>query len=113
VLALRVHQVCSVGVAALSLVHLGYTVRFHQWNAGAVWFSAAGLAWLLLAVVNWAARADANALRVRAVTRATNVVAALYVVAVVVAVPEPQAFLLAALVVGQALAGLKVLARPT
>jgi hypothetical protein len=102
-----------LGVAVVALVHVGFTVTYDRWNAGAVWFSATGLGFLLLAVLNLAVRADTGAPRVRSVTRAANVVAVLFAVAAVVAVPEPQAFVLLAILAGQALAGLKVLARPT
>ncbi len=111
-LALRVHLVCAWAVAAIALLHLGVTATLHGWNAGAVWFAATGLGFLLLAAVNLAARADDGAVRVRSVARAANLVAVAFAIAAVFAVPEPQAFVLLAALVGQALAGLRVLARP-
>ncbi len=112
-LALRVHLVCSWAITVIALVHIGVTATFHQWNAGAVWFSATGLGFLLLAVLNLAARSDRAALRVRSVVRVANVVALAFSLAAVVAIPDPQAFVLVAALVGQAVAALKVLARPT
>ena len=111
--SLRIHQVSSALVTLVALVHTGLTPFLYSgWSSNAVWFAGTGLALLLLGGANIAARKDHAAGASREFCRAANFGFLAFAVVAVVAVPEPQAFLLLASLAGQAFAGLSVLRRP-
>lgn len=110
----RIHGAATAVVGLLGLAHSVLTFAFYpRWTAGAAWFLGAGLGLVLLAAVNGAvlteARASGATTRVVCVANWSFVVFGL---AAAWAVPQPQAFVVVAGLVGQALAGFRTL-RPT
>ncbi|HXV14859.1 MAG TPA: hypothetical protein VEC56_11695, partial [Candidatus Krumholzibacteria bacterium] len=101
-------------VAVISLLHVVLTARFYgEWSADALWFLAAGLGLLLLAVVNWAhVGLEPCRLPTAPVVLWANVVYLLLGVAALVAVPQVQAVLLVAGLAAQAVAGRFTLRAP-
>jgi uncharacterized membrane protein YuzA (DUF378 family) len=103
----RLHLGASGTIGLLGVVHmLLTTVSYSSWSADSLWFFATGLSLVLLGGMNWAhiGYGPCQQPTARAV-RYANVVYALFGIAAVVAVPEPQAFILAACFLVQAVAG--------
>jgi hypothetical protein len=98
-------------MAAISLVHCSLTFSIYEgWTPDSVWFFGTGLGLLYLAVVNWAHVGLAPCdLPTAVVVRWGNWVFAAFGVTAVLAVPEPQAYVVLALLVIQAVAGLNTL----
>jgi hypothetical protein len=113
--ARRLHRACAAILAALALVHCVLTFRLYSmWSPEAVWFLGAGLGLLLLAVVNWAhVGVEPCDMPTAPVVRWAKFAFATFGVAALVAVPVPQAFVIALALVGQSLAGLRTLRRST
>ena len=110
----RVHRVSSGLVALVSLVHIGVTfVMYHDWSPDAVWFFGTGVGLLSIAVMNIAhvglepcRQPTARALRWLNWLFVGLGFAALY------AVPQPQAFVIVAGLLGQAIASVVTLPGP-
>lgn len=108
----RIHVTASASVGLLGLAHSALTASFYsRWSANAAWFLGAGLGLTLLAVLNWAALDENSRGRVLVVTRWANRVFALFTLALVWAVPQPQAFVIATGVLVQAAVGQVTLKR--
>ena len=101
------HRSASVVVAALGAVHAVLTfVIFDSWSPDAVWFFGTGLSLVALAVMNWAhVGLEPCDLPTAPVVKYVNVAYAVFGLAAIAAVPEPQAFILAAAILLQAGAG--------
>ena len=106
-----IHRSATVILATLALLHSILTFVFYdQWGPDAVWFLGTGLGLLFLAVSNWAHVGLEPCRQPTApVVRWGNFVFVLLAVGAVVAVPEPQAYLILAALVVQALAGTRTL----
>lgn len=98
-----------------SLAHLAIAAAgAGGWTPDALWFVTTGLGLLYLAVMNWAHVGLEPCTQPTAmVVRWGNWAWAALGVAAVAAVPEPHAFVLAAALIGQALAGHYTLRGPT
>ena len=110
----RLHRGASWLLAVLALIHSALTVRLGVgWSPEAVWFLGTGLGLLLLALINLAHVGLGPCPQPTAVAvRYVNWFFVAFGVAAVVAVPEPQAYLVLAALVGQALAGMRTLTGP-
>jgi hypothetical protein len=110
----RLHRGSSWLLAVLALVHSALTFRLGVgWSADAVWFLGTGLGLLLLALMNLAHVGLGPCPQPTAVAvRYANWLFGAFGVAAVLAVPEPQAYLVLAALVGQALAGTRTLTGP-
>jgi hypothetical protein len=84
---------------------------YDEWSPDAVWFLGTGIALLTIAVVNWAHLGEEPCtLPTAKVVRWLNLVYLLFGIGAVVAVPEPQAYVILAGLVLQAVAGTRTLA---
>lgn len=103
----RIHLGASWLLCLLALAHSALTfVLYSPWSADAVWFLGTGLGLLLLAVLNLTHIGVEPCRHFSArLVRLSNPVFALFGVAAVVAVPEPQAYAVLLGLVSQALAG--------
>lgn len=103
----RLHRGSSWLLAIVALGHSALTFRLGVgWAPEAVWFLGTGLGLLLLALMNLAHVGLGPCPQPTAVAvRYVNWLFVAFGVAAVVAVPEPQAYLVLAALVGQALAG--------
>ncbi len=86
----------SVSVCgALGVAHTIFTfLIFHHLTERALYFAGTGLAAILLALLNiatWCAPAPPNRLS-RSLTHAANALLAMFAVAAIIAVPQPQAY---------------------
>ena len=110
----RLHRGASWLLAVLALIHSALTFRLGiGWAPDAVWFLGTGLGLLLLALMNLAHVGLGPCPQPTAVAvRYANWFFVAFGVAAVVAVPEPQAYLVLAALVGQALAGTRTLTGP-
>lgn len=110
----RLHRGSSRLLAVLALLHAGLTFRLGLgWTPDAVWFLGTGLGLLLLALMNLAHVGLGPCPQPTAVAvRYANWFFVAFGVAAVLAVPEPQAFLVLAALAGQALAGTRTLTGP-
>jgi hypothetical protein len=110
----RLHRGSSWLLAVLALIHSALTFRLGVgWSPEAVWFLGTGLGLLLLALMNLAHVGLGPCPQPTAVAvRYVNWCFVAFGVAAVVAVPEPQAYLVLAALVGQALAGTRTLTGP-
>ena len=108
------HLIASGLVALLALAHSALTFAFYlPWGPDAVWFLGTGLGLLLLALLNLTHIGIEPCCRPTArLVRWSNWVFLLFGVGAVVAVPEPQAYLVLCGLAGQAIAGLKTLPGP-
>lgn len=102
-----VHRLASGLLGLLALVHATLTfVIYRGWSADAVWFLGTGLGLLVLATVNLAhVGVEPCRLPTAAVIRRSNWLFALFGVAAVMAVPQPQAYAVLVGLLGQAVAG--------
>lgn len=107
----RVHLVSAIVVLGLALAHTGYTaVAFGSWSPGAVWFAGTGLGLLLLSALNLAARRAVPVPGpVARLAVVANAVGLLFGLGAVLAVPEPQAFVVLAGLAGLALSAPRAL----
>jgi hypothetical protein len=108
----RIHATASATIGLLGLAHSGLTALFYsRWSANAAWFLGAGLGLTLLAALNWAALDENPRGRLLIVTRSANWVFAVFTLALVWAVPQPQAVVIATGVLVQAVVGQVTLKR--
>ena len=107
----RIHLTASAVVILVALAHVAMTpVLYDTWTPDTVWFAGTGLGLLFLGVSNWAhVGVEPCALPTAPVVRWASIVFAGFGVAAVTAVPGPQAYLLLAGLIGQAVAGLATL----
>jgi hypothetical protein len=103
----RVHLTSSGLLCLLATIHSALTpFLYSAWEPEAVWFLGTGLGLLLLAVFNLAHIGIESCRRPSArLIRWANWPFALFGLSVVLAVPEPQAFVVLAALIGQAMAG--------
>lgn len=102
----RAHGAASGLLAIVAGLHSGLTAfLYDDWSADAVWFLGTGLSLLLLAVINLSHLSAASGRQptVR-VVKTANWVFLAFGVGAVIAVPEPQAFVVLAALAGQAVA---------
>jgi hypothetical protein len=107
----RVHRAATGTLAVISILHCSLTFSIYAgWTPDSVWFFGTGLGLLFLAVVNWAhVGLGPCDLPTAVVVRWGNWVFAVFGVTAVLAVPEPQAYVILALLVIQAVASMNTL----
>ena len=107
----RIHRSATSILAILALLHSILTfVLYDQWDPNALWFLGTGLGLLFLAVSNWSHVGLEPCRQPTApVVRWGNFVFVLLGVGAVIAVPEPQAYLILAALIVQAVAGTRTL----
>jgi hypothetical protein len=108
----KIHLGASATVVVVAVAHVALTpVFYHQWTPDTVWF--AGLGILLLGISNWTHLGVEPCHQPTApLVRWANVVFAGFGAAAVIAVPQPQAYILLAALVVQAIAGQATLRGP-
>ncbi|HEY0672644.1 MAG TPA: hypothetical protein VGD27_10270 [Longimicrobiales bacterium] len=106
-----VHRSATSVLAILAILHSTLTfVLYDQWTPDAVWFLGTGLGLLFLAVSNWShVGLEPCSQPTAPVVRWANFIFVLLGIAAVIAVPEPQAYLVLAALVVQAIAGTRTL----
>ena len=107
----RAHRAASFVLGALALAHAVLTVTLYDaWSPDAVWFLGTGLGLLLLAVMNLAhvGLAPCTMPTAPAVRRA-NWVFVLFGLGALAAVPEPQAAVIVAALLAQAVSSHRTL----
>jgi hypothetical protein len=109
-----VHLLSSGMLCLLALIHSALTpVLYRGWPPDAVWFLGTGLGLLLLGVSNVTHVGIEPCRQPTArLVRSANWVFLLFGIGAVLAVPEPQAYLVLAGLAGQAMAGLQTLPGP-
>ena len=102
-----VHRAATRVLAAFAVLHSGLTaVLYESWSPDGVWFLGTGLGLLLLALMNWShVGLEPCTMPTAPVVRWANFGFVVFGVGAVIAVPEPQAFLILAALVIQAVAG--------
>ena len=110
----RIHRSSSGIVGVIALVHCAVTFVFYdEWSPNAVWFFGTGIGILTIAIMNFAHVGLEPCCQPTApVIRWLN---CLYVglgLGAIVAVPEPQAFLVVVGLTGQAVSSFVTLPRP-
>lgn len=108
------HLVASAVLASLATLHSALTpVLYDNWTQEALWFLGTGLGLLLLAVVNWTHVGLEPCRQPTApLIRWANVAYLVFGVGALLAVPEPQAFVIVAALAAQVLAGWATLRTP-
>jgi hypothetical protein len=103
-LARRIHLTASALVGVIALVHVALAIPiFGAWSPEAVWFVGTGLGLLLIAGVNLAHIGIEPCYQATArFVRAANWAYGLFALTTLAAVPEPQALVLAFLLIVQA-----------
>ncbi|MEX2283978.1 MAG: hypothetical protein WEE89_15945 [Gemmatimonadota bacterium] len=103
----RVHRLATGTIALFAALHSVLTFLLYEtWSPDSVWFLGTGLGLLLLAAMNWShVGLEPCDLPTAPVIRWANVCFVLFGVGAVLAVAEPQAFLILAALVIQAAAG--------
>jgi hypothetical protein len=111
----RAHLVASSVVTLFALLHAGLTpMLYGTWTPDAVWFLGTGLGLLTVGVLNLTHLGVEPCRQPTAkMVRWTNYLFAIFGVAGAAAVPEPQAMVLIAGLIGQALASHWTLPGPT
>ena len=106
-----IHRSATAVLALLALVHSGLTFTLYdEWSPDAVWFLGTGLGLLFLAISNWAhVGIEPCDLPTAPVVRWGNFLFVLLGAGAVVAVPEPQAYIIFAALLVQAVAGTQTL----
>ena len=101
-----VHLGSSIVLGLLALVHIALTIPLYgHWGPDAVWFAGTGLGLLMLAGINLAyVGVEPCRQPTTKAVRLANYLMAVFGVAAVVAVPEVQAWIVLAALVGQAAA---------
>ena len=110
----RIHRVSSGIVGVIALVHCAVTFVFYdEWSPNAVWFFGTGIGILTIAIINFAHVGLEPCRQPTApVVRWLNYVYVGLGLAALVAVPEPQALLIVAGLIGQAIASFVTLPGP-
>lgn len=109
-----VHIVASGALSLLAVIHSGLTPVFYsRWSAGALWFLGTGLGLLLLGLLNLVhiGREPCRQPTARFV-RLANWAFVLFGVGAVVTLPEPQAFVVTAALIVQAVTSHRTLPGP-
>ncbi len=109
-----VHIVASGTVTLLALVHAALTLPlYRRWSPDAAWFLGTGLGLLLVGSLNLTHLGHEPCQRPTAwFVRVTNWAFAVFGALALVAIPEPQAYVLVAGLVAQAVAGHRTLPGP-
>lgn len=110
----RVHLASSGVLGVLAVLHSGLTlVLYRQWDADAVWFLGTGLGLLLLSALN-VTHLGLEPCRdpTAPVMRWANWVFLAFGIGAAAAVPEVQALVIVAALVGQVVASMKTLPGP-
>ena len=104
----RIHLLSSWCLGLLALVHSVLTFRFYSpWSADAVWFLGTGLGLLLLAAINIAHIGIEPCQQPTArLVRWSNWCFVVFGVSAVIAVPQPQAYVILAALFAQAIAAI-------
>ncbi len=111
----RLHLLASWLVVAIAIAHtIVAALTFRTWSPDAVWFLGTGLAILLIGTMNLT-HIGLEPCRMPTVrfVRAANILFALFGLASLLAVPEPQTVVLVIALVAQVLAGRITLPGPT
>lgn len=110
----RIHRVSSGTVGIIGLVHCAVTFVFYDhWSPNAVWFFGTGVGIVTIAIINFAHVGLEPCRQPTApVVRWLNCVYVGLGLAALIAVPEPQAVLIVAGLIGQAVAGFFTLPGP-
>ena len=92
----RTHLIVSGAVGVIALAHSALTFVFYrEWGSEAVWFLGTGLGLLVVSALNWSHIGIGPCHSPTAkLVRWTNWLYAAFGIAAVVAVPEPQAFVM-------------------
>ena len=107
----RVHRASSGLVGVIALIHCAVTFVFYDhWSPNAVWFFGTGIGILTIAIINWAHVGLEPCRQPTAeVVRWLDWLFVGLGIAALVAVPEPQAALIVAGLIGQAVAAFTTL----
>lgn len=107
----RAHRSASMVLGALAIVHCGMTIKLYAgWSRDAVWFLGAGLGLLLLAGMNVAHVGLAPcSMPTAPAVRAANWVFVLFGLGALLAIPEPQAAVIVAALLVQAVSSQRTL----
>ena len=110
----KLHRISSILLGILAVVHASVTgLLYSAWDADSVWFLGTGLGLLLLAVMNYTHIGLEPCRQPTApAIRWANWVFLLFSGSALLAVPEPQAFIIVLGLLGQAVAGQKTLYGP-
>jgi hypothetical protein len=110
----RLHRAASAVLAGLATLHSALTpLLYGAWTREALWFLGTGLGLFLLAAVNWAHVGTEPCRQPTApLIRWANVGYLAFGIGALLAVPEPQAFVIVASLAAQALAGWATLRTP-
>ena len=102
----RIHRTASGTIGVLGIVHSALTLPIYRsWSAEAVWFLGTGVALISIAVINWAHIGEEPcALPTARAVRWLNWLYVGLAVVAVIAVTEPQAYVLGAALATQAIA---------
>jgi hypothetical protein len=108
------HRTASAALALLALVHIALAIPLHDgWTPVAVWFAGTGLGLFVLAGINLAyVGVEPCRQPTTKAVRIANYLMAGFGAAAVVAVPEPQAAAVLAMLLGQAVAAPRTLPGP-
>jgi hypothetical protein len=111
----RVHRFSSGPVAVIALIHCAVTFVFYkEWSPNAVWFFGTGVGMLSIAVMNIAHVGLEPCRQPTApVIRWLDCLFVVLGLAAIVAVPEPQAYLVVVGLIGQAVASFVTLPGPS
>lgn len=107
----RAHRVASGVLIGMGLMHCAVTpIAYSTWSPDAAWFLGTGLGLVLLGVFNWGHVGLEPCRMVTApLVRVANWVYTLFGVGALVAVPEPQAAVIVAALLVQAIASRQTL----
>lgn len=110
----RAHRAASVVLGVLAIIHGSLTALLYgSWSADAVWFLGTGLGLLLLAAMNLAhVGLGPCTMPTAPVVRVANWVFVVFGFGAVMAVPEPQAVVIVAALVLQAVSSHRTLRGP-
>ena len=102
-----IHRTASAILGGFAVLHSILTAVLHDsWSPDAVWFLGTGLGLFLLAAANWShVGIEPCNLPTARVVRWANYVFVAFGIGAVIAVPEPQAFVILGTLVVQAVAG--------
>jgi hypothetical protein len=109
----RIHRAASLVLAALAIMHsLLTSMLYDSWSPDALWFLGTGLGLALLAAMNLAQLAvHARTLLTARVLFAANWAFVVFGLGALIAVPEPQAAVIVAALVIQAVSSHRTLRR--
>ena len=110
----RIHRISSGTVALIALIHCAMTFMiYHEWSSDAVWFLGTGIGLLAIAVMNIAhVGLEPCRLPTAPAVRWLNWLFVGLGLAALYAIREPQALVIVAGLLGQAIASLATLSGP-